>query len=191
MPPFPPESDTRMKNPAFRRRRAAGFSLMELVVVVAIIAVLAALTLVGLSFINAKQARDKAKLQVKLLDLAIEDYHSDNKTYPTHEDPEGLKGDEVLYKYLYYDGFEAKDSGGTIYLAELDPENNTKGGQAWMQGTGAQAQIVDPWGNPYRYRSGNAPDARNPDFDVWSCGPDGLTNPDSNHKDSLDDIGNW
>jgi general secretion pathway protein G len=179
-----------MKNPAFRRR-AAGFSLMELVVVVAIIVVLAALTMVGMSFINAKQARDKAKLQVKLLDLAIEDYHSDNKTYPPHQDAEGLKGDEVLYKYLYYDGFQAKDEGGTIYLKELDPENNTKGGQAWMQGKDAQAQIVDPWGNPYRYRSGDAPDARNPDFDVFSCGPDGKTHADPKNKDSLDDIGNW
>jgi prepilin-type N-terminal cleavage/methylation domain-containing protein len=179
-----------MKKPALRRH-AAGFSLMELVVVVAIIVVLAALTLVGMSFINAKQARDKAALQVKLLDLAIEDYHSDNKTYPSHQDSEGLKGDEVLYKALYYDGFEAKESGGTIYLADLDPENNTKGGQAWMKGTGPTAQIVDPWGNSYRYRSGDAPDSRNPDFDVWSCGPDGKTNPDPKNKDSLDDIGNW
>ncbi len=179
-----------MRNPEIRRR-AAGFSLMELVVVIGIIVVLAALTMVGMNFIQGKQAREKAKLQVELLNLAIVDYHSDNKTYPPSLDPEGVKGDEVLYKYLYWDGYEARDSGGTIYLADLDPENNTKGGQAWMQGKDAQAQIVDPWGQPYRYRSGDAPDAQNPDFDIWSIGPDGKTNPDPKHKDSLDDIRNW
>jgi len=173
------------------RRRAAGFSLMELVVVVAIIVLLAGLTMAGMSFIQGKQNREKAKLQVKLVEVALENYFGDNRAYPPSLDPNGEKGDEVLYKYLYYDGFEARESGGVVYLPEADPENNEKAGQAWMQGKGAQARIVDPWGNYYRYRSGDAPDAINPDFDIWSCGPDGKTNPDPKHADSLDDITNW
>lgn len=164
---------------------------MELVVVVAIIVILAALTLVGLSYINAKNARAKADVQVKLLENALENYHSDNRSYPPSVDPAGEKGDEVLYKYLYYDGYEARDSGGIIYLPELDPENNTKSGQAWIQGTGELARIIDPWAQPYHYRSGDAPDSVNPDFDIWSSGPDQKTNPDPKHNDCLDDIKNW
>ena len=173
------------------RRGAGGFSLMELMVVVAIIVVLAGLTLAGMSFIQAKQAREKAKLQVTLIENKLEEYHSDNRSYPTSLDPAGERGDEVLYKHLYWDGYEARDTGGVIYMPEFDPEYNTKGGQAWMQGTNAQARIVDPWGNFYRYRSGDAPDAVNPDFDIWSCGPDGKTNADYKHNDCLDDIKNW
>jgi prepilin-type N-terminal cleavage/methylation domain-containing protein len=171
------------------RRPAAGFSLMELVVVVAIIVILAGLTLGGFNFVNQKNAREKAKMQLKLLENALEDYNSDNRSYPTNNDPNGEKGDEVLYQALYYDGFEARDSGGKIYLPELDPENNTKSGQAWMQGKDSQARIVDPWGNFYRYRTGEQ--AINPDFDLWSPGPDKKTNPDPKHKDSQDDICSW
>jgi hypothetical protein len=38
----------------------------------------------------------------------------------------------------------------------------------------ATTTIKDPWGNEYRYRKGT--NAQNPDFDLWSCGKDGLTN---------------
>ncbi|QJE99358.1 type II secretion system protein GspG [Luteolibacter luteus] len=173
------------------RRNAAGFSLMELVVVVAIIVLLAGLTMAGMSFINQKNAREKAKVQVKLIENSLENYFNDNRSYPPANDPAGERGDEVLYKYLYYDGFEARDNGGVVYLPELDPDNNTKSGQAWMEGKGQQARIIDPWGKYFRYRSGDTPDAVNPDFDIWSCGPDGKTNADPKHKDCLDDIKNW
>lgn len=40
---------------------------------------------------------------------------------------------------------------------------------------------LDPWANPYQYRS---PGLHNPKgYDLWSMGPDGV--------DSMDDIGNW
>lgn len=170
------------------RRRQAGFSLIELVVVVSIIAVLAALTLGAMNFMNQKKARTTAKLQVDLLANALQTYHSDNRSFPVNADPNGDRGDEVLYKALYWDGLQAKANGGTIYLDALDPTNNTKGGQAWIQGKDDQAHIVDPWGHPYRYRTGDQ--AVNPDFDLWSAGPDGKTNQDPKHKDSLDDIKN-
>lgn len=167
---------------------------MELVVVVAIIVLLAGLTLAGIGFVNGKNAREKAKVQVKLIENALEAYHGDNRTYPPSLDPSGERGDEVLFKYLYYDGYEAHEAGNntaTVYLPEFDPENNSKSGQAWIEGKGQQARIIDPWAHYYRYRSGEAPDAVNPDFDIWSCGPDGKTNSDPKHKDCLDDIRNF
>lgn len=178
-----------MKIQGIRRRYQAGFSLMELVVVVAIIVVLAGLTLGAMNFINQKNARTKAKVQVDLLANAVQDYNADNRSFPESTDATGDKGDEVLFKYLYWDGFEARDNGGKVYLDALDPNYNTKGGQAWIEGTNAQARIKDPWGNAYRYRTGE--NAVNPDFDLWSAGPDGKTNADPKHKDSLDDIKNW
>jgi prepilin-type N-terminal cleavage/methylation domain-containing protein len=185
-----------MTSRSSRRRISSGFSFMELIVVVAIIVVLAGLTVGGFNLVNQKNAREKAKVQIKLLENALEAYQSDNRSYPPSLDPAGDRGDEVLYKFLYVDGFEARDNGGVIYLPELDPNNNAfsgtgKGGQAWMQGVGAQARILDPWGNFYRYRSGESPGAQNPDFDLWSAGADGKTNVDPRHKDSLDDIKNF
>jgi general secretion pathway protein G len=177
-----------MKNQGFRRRHA-GFSLMELVVVVAIIVVLAGLTLGAFGFIQQKQARTKATTQVALIAKELQEYHADNRSYPVNTDVNGERGDEVLYKALYWEGYEARDSGGKIYVKEFDPNYNTKGGQAWIKGTEAQARIVDPWGYYYRYRTGEQ--AINPDFDLWSVGPDGKTNPDPKHKDSQDDVKSW
>lgn len=177
-----------MKIQGFRQSRA-GFSLMELVVVVAIIVVLAGLTLGGFTFVNRTQANKKAAVQIGLIGAALENYNADNRSYPEHSEATGERGDEVLFKALYWDGFQARDNGGVIYLGELDPENNTKSGQAWIQGKDTQARIVDPWGNFYRYRTGDQ--ALNPDYDLWSMGADGKTNSDPKHKDSLDDIKNF
>lgn len=175
------------------RHRHGGFSLIELVVVVAIIAVLAALSMAGFGMVTQKNARSQATVQIKLLEDALGKYHADNRSYPKHADPNGERGDEALYKALYWDGLQNRDSGGVIYLPELDPLNNgvKGGGQKWMQGQGEQARILDPWGNYFRYRSDESPGAINPDFDIWSVGRDGVTNADPKHKDSLDDIKNW
>jgi prepilin-type N-terminal cleavage/methylation domain-containing protein len=177
-----------MKIQGFRHSRA-GFSLMELVVVVAIIVVLAGLTMGAFNFVNQSNARKKAEVQIKLMEDALEKYKADNRSYPENSDAIGERGDEVVFKALYWDGFQDRANGGVIYLGELDPDNNTKSGQQWIQGKDAQARIVDPWGHFYRYRTGEQ--ARNPDYDLWSVGRDGKTNADPKHKDSLDDIKNF
>jgi prepilin-type N-terminal cleavage/methylation domain-containing protein len=179
-----------------QRRAPSGFSLMEMLVVVALIVILAGLTIAGLAFVNEKVARNKATVQIKLLESAIQDYDADNRKFPASDDATGEKGSEVLFKALYQDGFDAKSSGSTdskIYLPDLDPTLNKegKGGQQWIRAGvgGANSQIIDPWGHPYLYRTGK--DAKNVDFDVWSKGKDGKTNDDPKNKDSKDDIGNF
>lgn len=173
------------------RRHAAGFTLVELAVVVAIMVVLAALTLALLPSLHANQNIKKTKVQIAMLEAGLESYRFDNGSYPVSTDAEGRKGEEVLYKHLYYDGYEAKQAGASsprIYLASLDPENSTKSDQAWIEGRGAQARIVDPWSEPYRYRSGDSPNAENPDFDLWSCGPDKKTSADPKDSSRMNDI---
>jgi general secretion pathway protein G len=176
------------------RPHPAGFTLVELVVVVAIIMVLAGLTLVLLTSVQENQKVKTTKLQIALMENALAVYHSDNGNYPSNTDPEGRKGDAVLFNRLYREGYEAKQNGANspkIYLTAFDPERNTKGGQAWVEGGGAEVRIVDAWGESYRYRSGDSPNALNPDFDLWSCGPDKKTNADSKHADCLNDITSW
>ncbi len=177
-----------------QRRRAAGFSLIELVAVMAIIVVLAGLTITMLIQAKDKQNISKTKVQLALLENALADYHLDNGSYPSNTDAEGRKGSEVLYTKLYYEGYEARQNGTAspkIYAAKLDPANNTKGGEAWIEGSGANARVVDPWGESYRYRSGDAPNAVNPDFDLWSCGPDQKTSADPKAAACMNDITSW
>lgn len=165
-----------MKTPS--RRHLAAFTLIELMAVIVIIVILAGLVVGGMGFVTDRQAKEKAKTQIKLLEKALEDYKLDNGTYPIATNAEGKTSTNILFQRLYWDGAKTTPP-GKIYLAELDPTTNRQG---WTEGTGANTKIIDPWGQEYRYRSGvdasgatNA-NAQNPDFDLWSIGKDGQTN---------------
>jgi len=187
-----------MKIPS--RRHPAAFTLIELMAVITIIVILAGMVVGGLGYVNEKQAREKAKIQIALLSKALEEYKLDNGTYPT---PSGTSGAAhsagtgntyLLYQRLYLDGASTTPP-GKIYLPELDPLNNKQG---WVTGAGTSIAIVDPWGQPYRYRVGvfstgaaNS-NAQNPDFDLWSVGKDGKFNNGSlSHSDNRDDVRNF
>lgn len=167
--------------------RAGGFTLMELLVVVSIMIILAGLTMGVLSYVNQKQAVEKAKVQLGLLELALEDYYSENGEYPRGRNREGRSMTRYIVQELFPNSTKKK-----IYLVELDDKNDT---QNWREGD----TIVDPWGTEYRYRAnaGNSVYAANPGFDIWSCGPDGITEAGSNGEydpeaaANLDDVRLW
>lgn len=158
--------------------RSRGFTLIELLVVITIIVILAALSVGGYGYIARKQADSQATIQISLLSKALEEYKLDNGVYP----PTGTTNS--LYTLLYWDTDGDKveaddDTDQKIYLADLNPDSK---GHGWIEGTGAAAKIVDPWGNEYIYTTGTA--ARNPDFDLASKGKDGTIG-------TADDIDNY
>lgn len=173
-----------MKRPSLPAAR--GFTLIEMLAVITIIVILAGMTLAGLQFVKDKQAREKCKVQVQLLCKSIEDYKLDNGAYPT------ATNSNELYKALFWDtnndgkGADT-DTTQKIYCAELDPQQKKQG---WIQGSGANATIVDPWFNEFIYRTGAA--SWNPDFDLWSKGKDGKTSlTNKAAAENKDDIGNF
>lgn len=184
--------------------RNRGFSLMELLVVVAIIVILAALTMGGLGFIQRKQAVEKARAQIAMLGTGLEEYKLDFGRYPVANDTgaDGDQGSNILFRALYWDSDNNGSAVGAdvnqrVYLAELDPSSNKQG---WSSNPVASAQntIRDPWGQNYRYRSGvngtgavNA-DCLNPDFDLWSFGPDSVSgNSAGTDQQAQDNVTNW
>lgn len=192
-----------MKSNPLRGR--AGFTLIELMAVVVIIVILATLVVAGMGFAQEKQNRDSAKTQIALLAKAIEDYKLDMGKYPGKVDNTPAAGSGVtteLYEALFYEGYTASKSGAPasadaaskIYLAELDP-TSTK--MTWVtqlkdkSDPPATAKIKDPWDVEFRYRKGT--NAQNPDFDLWSCGKNGKTDPSSAKLtgDNKDDIRNF
>jgi type II secretory pathway pseudopilin PulG len=193
------------------RNGRAAFTLIELMAVITIIIILAGLVVGGMGFVTERQAKEKAKTQVALLSKAIEEYKLDMGKYPgTTANTGGTAGTNVsdqLYKALFYEGYElSKNPNRTdnptnpkaskIYLPELDPRSSKQG---WVTSVTsgeppASTTIMDPWGQPYRYRTGK--DAQNPDFDLWSIGKDGKSqtgNTDSqiNHRENKDDVRNF
>jgi len=172
-----------------------GFTLIEMLAVITIIVILAGLVIGSMGYVKDKQAREQARVQIALLANGLEQYKVDNGAFPVGANAQ-VGDSNILYRALYWDtdndgeAVEA-DKDQPTYVGELDPKNNK---QKWIEGERAGARIVDPWGKEYYFRSGKLdngspnPSARNPDFDLWSAGPDGKTSSGGDTDATKDDI---
>jgi len=108
--------------------RQAGFTLIELLVVIAIIGILSSVVLVGLTQSRAK-ARDARRIaDLKQLQIALEIYFSDAKTYPNALSslvspivyisalPLDPRGTSYEYDNLATDGVAACTIGGAVTI---------------------------------------------------------------------------
>lgn len=190
-------SHSTMKTTSFARAR--GFTLIEMLVVITIIIILGSLVVGGLGYVNARQAQEKARVQIALLGKGIEEYKADMGIYPGESEHSPVDGkiSEELYEQLFYDGYDYQqqstppaDWGKATkpYVPELNPASSKMGWVTSATPPPTSVKIVDPWGNEYRYRKGNS--AINPDFDLWSAGKDGETDDSPTAKAARDDIRN-
>ncbi len=158
------------------RKRAAGFTIVELLVVMVIILVLVGLVLGTSGYVHNKAARSRAEAEIAAISAALENYKADNGVYPqqistdarSSFDPNDYKvGGLLLYQTLSgdTDGDRAVDL--KSYFAFKD-------NQLFPQSTATPNTvqfIQDPFGYPYGYSTLNSTDATrgyNPTFDLWS-----------------------
>ncbi len=133
--------------------RRGGFTLIEIMAVVLIIGLLT--TLVGVAIVPQidKSRVSTARVQVKMLDAAIETYRMDSAVFPTTEQ-----------------GLEA------LVREPADARNYQPGGYL------RQRRIpVDPWGNEYQYESPGQHNDYS--YDLWSFGADGADGGEGNDAD--------
>lgn len=124
-------------------RCAAAFTLMELMVVVAVIAILASISIATLGYVNRKGAESRAKTEVATLSAAIDNYRLEVGNYPTNQ--------AALYSNLV-------TTNNPLQKIYFEPPSGMVSGTIF----------IDPWGNPYQYRTG-AGATNNPGFfDLWS-----------------------
>lgn len=133
-----------MSLPPNMTRRASGFTLLELLVVLAIIATLVAVVAPSI-FRNVGDAKaDAAKSQLEILSLALDAYRIDNDAYPTT-----AQGLEALW---------------TKPALANAPRN-------WRGPYLRKDVPLDPWGRTYVY---TAPGSANPTgYDLYTLGRDG------------------
>lgn len=177
---------------------------MEIMVVIMIIAVLMTFVVGAMQWVETRKNEEQARVTVARIAQVLQEFKAENGYLPDGDGSEASSGN--LYKALFGDykntGVPNKDRSGkrnTVYMEELDPAQQGKTPLV-MQSTSGQYLIVDPWGAPYRYRlgwqekdsKGKEGPGQNPDFDIWSVGKDGDTNPKINNKTgpNEDDIGN-
>ena len=128
---------------AVSRRKRAGFTLVELMVVIVIIGLLATVVAINVLPTQDRAMIGKARADISVLEQAIETYRLDNLTFP---DPQaGLQ-------------------------ALVAPPDGLTRPERYRQGGYVRRLPEDPWGNSYQYRR---PGGDNRPFDIWSFGADG------------------
>ncbi|OYX05162.1 MAG: type II secretion system protein GspG [Caulobacter vibrioides] len=119
-------------DPETRRRRArrAGFTLVEMMVVIVILGLLATVVAINVLPNQEKAMKGKARADVSVLEQALESYRLDNFSFPSTE--QGLQ-------------------------ALVTPPAGLTQVDRYREGGYIRRLPKDPWGNDYQYR---APGAR-------------------------------
>jgi general secretion pathway protein G len=165
------------------RDRAAGFTLIELLTVLAIISILCALTLGVMRGVNEKAIESRAQAELAGLAQALAEYKRQYGDYPqTEDDPGNAKGGlcDALTGKVGPTMVSLGASPTTWGKCYLDLTKYTFTNPDKVETTSGACEILDPWGNPYRYiykAQGVTGTAwTNPTYLLYSAGPDGMSN---------------
>lgn len=144
----------RYHRPLPRNPGEAGFTLIELMVVIVILGILATLIVPNIMDTPDEAKQAKAKVDMTALETALKMYKLHNGSYPTTE--QGLE-------------------------ALVSPPETGSGASNWKEGGYLEKGRVplDPWGNDYVYLSPGV----NGSFDITSYGADGVPGGDGKNRD--------
>ncbi len=195
----------------------AGFTLIELMIVVAIIGVLSTLVTKMIQMAQARSFEANAASDISTLTSAIESYARDEGIYPGWdkklgaEDLDTFNCFPILFENLQGerppDGKAGKNtpysnmSSDRLVVVDEDYEGEYKrANRDELFDQYVDKYYLDPWSEPYFYRENKS--KRNKEdwmlkrrgFDLWSVGPDGVNDacfgyPEEDEE--YDDIGNW
>jgi general secretion pathway protein G len=143
-----------MDKTGYNKWSQKGFTLIEIMVVIVILGILASIIAPRLMGRTDEAKIVKAKVDIKMLETALDLYKMDNGVYPDTE-----QGLQALVE---------QPETGTV------PKNWREGGYL------KKARVPkDPWDNDYIYLSPGA----NGDYDIISYGTDGVPEGDGINKD--------
>jgi prepilin-type N-terminal cleavage/methylation domain-containing protein len=166
---------------------SAGFSIMEVLVVMTIILILAGLILATSQYVQTAAKRARAKAETVALATGLENYKTDNGVYPidtadgttnaldarTMFNPAAIQypaASLFLYKQLSGDPVGNRIPTEKSYFifppGMLLPKTQTQ----------AVTAIIDPFGHSYGYSTAGQTDPTrgyNPTFDLWSTAGSG------------------
>jgi len=195
----------------------AGFTLIELMIVVAIIGVLSTLVTKMIQMAQARSFEANAKSDISTLTSALEAYARDEGVYPGWdmklggEDLETFNCFPILFENLQGERPpEGKAGKNAPYsdmaadrIAVIDEdfeEEYKRAGRDELFDPEVDKYYLDPWSEPYFYRENKSKRTKEDwmlkrrGFDLWSIGPDGENEacfgyPEEDEE--YDDIGNW
>ena len=164
-----------------------GFTLIELLAVITVIGILIGLVFKLAFFADDEQSITKAKEELMAFDTALYTYARPvSRNFPQTE---GLSDEKQMNARFFM-----ALTGLTDSVGELNPENNPSRNYLSISSLeikveGSISYVVDPWDNPYVYRSPPPPNTKE-GFLIFSKGPDGRasTDTDGAPEDDIDNI---
>lgn len=139
------------------------FTLVELIAVMAIIALVSGLVLASATRTNAAALAARAKAELAAICAALEGYKIAYGDYPRTANAavllQSLIG-KLGPTQVQIDGRSFIDLAALATSGDLDPFAATS------------AELVDPWGQNYRYAYRSSTPWTQPAFVLFSCGPD-------------------
>jgi type II secretory pathway pseudopilin PulG len=177
------------KNLPLRQRplQSAGFTMLELIVVIGTIIILVAVVLGAAGYVQKKGSRSRAETEIAALSAALESYKADNGIYPRD-----TSTTDSLDARISADPTQTNYQNASLYLytqlsatnADLTPIPGARsyftfkpqmlGGTKDANGNLVTvAYICDPFGNSYGYSTAQAANpggsaGYNPTYDLWS-----------------------
>jgi len=182
-----------MRNPA-----GAGFTVIELLVVITIIALLFALTIGGFTFAQRSAARSRTTVAMNAMKSALERYSNEFGEYPEPQNPGDtvdvggktyeVAGAAMLYQALSGDGYDNIK----IVQAPADPGEASSDGsldekesknvmltdmpkEIWTNNNN-RYYMIDGFGKPFQYVKADNDGVNqvtiNSTYDLWSYGED-------------------
>ena len=195
-----------IKNLRVKKAGHAGFTLIEILIVISIIALLASMIMVAITQARKTSQVGLCKQEVNGLSQALEHFVQDEAEYPgmtEKADPE--RNDfPLLYEALFgerrprgkggrnapYADFKEKQ----IAVYDADTDTYRKPTRKEFRDPDVKKYVLDPWNNPYIYRCNRSSPRSEPwmhkDADVYSLGPN-EEDDTANLLEAGDDIGNW
>ena len=171
------------------KKRHAGFTLMELLVVVLIVGILIRMIFGGASYVMDGQARKKAKAEIEMLKVGVQEYHRVFGHYPMCKSKKcssnevlfmalaGLHGDvgplsPRLKPFLNLSHFNIdKNKFDPVELMLKETHDSTADTLLFVKVDLKNLAFLDPWNNEYVYEHPREDGLS--DFRVHSLGPDG------------------
>jgi prepilin-type N-terminal cleavage/methylation domain-containing protein len=152
------------------RRQPAGFTVMELMVVVAIMALLATMTLMGFRYAQNTSMRNRTTAFLRAISSSLENYHTEFGEYPRPKRPQetgefGKKmypigGALMLYQALSGDGDNEIDiAAGTLGASDGKVEGQNEINHVMMKEMPVEMRkrdtvgwfVADGFGHPFQY----------------------------------------
>lgn len=188
-----------MKTP-MRKPVQAGFTVVELLVVITIIAMLFALTIGAFTYAQRSAARSRSTVAMNAMKSGLERYATEFGEYPTPQNAGDsvavgnqtyeVGGAAMLYQVLSGDGYDniamaepPTDGGPPNSDGSLDEKESkyvmvTDMPKEIWTNNGGRFYMIDGFGKPFQYEkanpanTGGSANTVNPTYDLWSYGED-------------------